>query len=99
MKSALLWLGLMLMLAAEFFAAHSAALHSIVPYIGIAMALLMAFTFMELGSARGPARIFALAGFFWLLIMMGLGSLDSATRRDIRVPLLAAPGSTDLPGR
>jgi molybdopterin-containing oxidoreductase family iron-sulfur binding subunit len=47
-----------------------------------------ALTFMRLGSSRGLTPAFALAGVFWLCILIGLGSLDSFTRHDIGISAL-----------
>ena len=82
----LVWVGLLVLLVCEFVAARVPELRGIVPAIGIGMALLVAFSFMQLGSSRGLTPIFAVAGVFWLCIMLGLGSLDVFTRHDIPIP-------------
>ncbi len=82
----LVWLGLLLMLGLQFVLAHHAVSRQIVPFVGITMAVVVALTFMRLGSSKGLIPIFALAGVFWILVMMGLGGLDSFTRHDIPVP-------------
>ena len=83
------WLVLLVLLGIEFAAAHGPAGRYAAPGIGIAMAVLVALSFMRLGSSRGLAPVFALAGVFWLLIMLGLGSLDPLTRHDL--PVTSAP--------
>ena len=49
------------------------------------MVLMVAISFMEV--RRGPAivRAFAVAALFWLLILLGLGSVDPLTRTDFPV--------------
>ena len=81
----LVWLLLLLLLAAEFLAVQLPATRDAVPFIGIAMAVIVAFTFMRLGSSRGLMPVFAAAAVFWLCIMIGLGSMDSFTRHDLPV--------------
>ena len=84
MPVVLIWLALMLGLAAELAAAWL-GMQAITPFIGIALALLVAFTFMRLASSRGLVTIFAFAGVFWLCVLLALGSLDAATRTNITV--------------
>ena len=45
-----------------------------------AKALLVAFFFMHLRSAHYMLRIAAMAGFFWLAILIGLSLTDFAIR-------------------
>jgi hypothetical protein len=77
------WLLLLALVAVEFVTAYLLPVRGLTPFIGIGMACLVALTFMRLGSSRGLPRVFAAAGLFWVLVMMGLGSLDSFTRRDV----------------
>ena len=56
--------------------------------IGLAMATLVALTFMQLARMPGLPAAFALAAVFWLMILMGLGSMDPVTRHDIPVDSL-----------
>ncbi len=51
----------------------------------VLMAALVAIVFMEVG--RGPVivRGFAVAAMFWLLLLLGLGSIDPLTRVDYHV--------------
>ena len=81
------WL-VLLLLALQFVAAGLPILRGAVPVIGLGMAVLVALTFMRLGSSRGLTPAFALAGVFWLCILIGLGSLDSFTRHDIGISAL-----------
>ncbi|HET8877117.1 MAG TPA: cytochrome C oxidase subunit IV family protein [Casimicrobiaceae bacterium] len=48
--------------------------------IAVAKALLVAFFFMHLRSAHYMLRIAAMAGFFWLAILIGLSLTDFAIR-------------------
>ncbi len=41
---------------------------------------------MELKRSSGLVRAFAVAGFFWLLILLTLTSADYLTRRDTNAP-------------
>lgn len=79
------WLLLLALLAVEFLFSWLPGARSVVPFIGIGMAVLVALTFMRLGSSRGLMPVFAVAGVFWLCVMLGLGSLDAFTRHDIPV--------------
>lgn len=80
----LVWLVLLVLLLMEFAAAYLPSLRGAPPFIGIFMACVVAMTFMRPGS-RGLPPIFAIAGVFWLLVMLGLGGMDSFTRHDISV--------------
>ena len=82
---ALVWLLLLALLAAEFLLARLPGTRGLVPFIGIGMAALVALTYMRLGNSQGLTPVFAVAGVFWLCVMLGLGSLDSFTRHDIPV--------------
>ena len=88
----LVWLLLSVGVAAELLLAAFGGQNA-VPFIGVALAVLVAFTFMRLGSSRGLVPVFAVAGVFWLAVLLGLGGLDSATRRDVAL----SPAVTGLP--
>ena len=79
----LVWLVLLLLLGLEFVAAYLPVACGVAPFIGIGMAVFVALTFMRLGRDRGLPSIFALAGIFWLFVILGLGGLDSFTRHDV----------------
>ncbi len=66
------------------------------PFIGLGMAALVALTFMRLGKGRGLVPVFAVAGMFWLCVLLGLGTLDPFTRHDI--PAGTLTGSDSLAG-
>jgi cytochrome c oxidase subunit 4 len=55
--------------------------------IAVTKGLLVLLVFMELKASAGLVRVFAAAGFFWLLIMIGLTSADYTHRTDQRVPV------------
>jgi purine-cytosine permease-like protein len=44
------------------------------------MVLIVVFGFMRLASAPVVARGFAVAAMFWLVLLLGLGSMDALTR-------------------
>lgn len=55
--------------------------------IAVIKALLVLVLFMELKGSSGLVRVFAAAGFFWLLIMIGLTSADYTHRTDHKVAI------------
>jgi cytochrome c oxidase subunit IV len=59
--------------------------------IACTKAILVLLLFMELRASSGLVRVFACAGFFWLLIMIALTSADYTHRTDQRVPLDEVP--------
>ena len=83
----LTWFCLLVLVGVEFGASRVPAGAAVAPFIGVAMAMIVAMTFMRLASAPGLAAVFALAGVFWLAVLFGLGSLDSATRHDVPIPM------------
>ena len=70
--------------------------------IAAAKALLVLLFFMELVRSSGLVRAFAVAGFFWLLILLALTSADYLTRRDVsapwQAPTDAGPGAASMGG-
>ncbi len=56
-----------------------------------AMTAIVAAAFMEIGQAPVIARGFAAAGLVWLVVLLGLGSMDRLTRTDHAVT--ANPGA------
>ena len=50
------------------------------------MIALVAFGYMRLRAETPLSRIFAIAGLFWLAIMLSLGNLDFIVRRNQPVP-------------
>lgn len=88
------WLALAVLLALECGASflplgHAGGALLLVP--GLAMAVIVAFAFMRLGRASGVAQAFALFGVFWVLVLLGLGSMDAMTRHDIPVRITTYP--------
>jgi cytochrome c oxidase subunit 4 len=51
----------------------------------------VAFLFMDVGRVSPLSRIFALAGMFWLVILIGLTSVDFLARHDYPAPVLTPP--------
>ena len=84
------WVMLMLLLGLEVLAA---VLHAGWLAYGLApvMIALVAFRFMHIGRQSALTRIFALAGLFWLVVLLGLGSIDYIVRRDVQVPVVTVP--------
>jgi hypothetical protein len=85
----LAWLALLGLGALELGASFlplSRSLRPLVMIPGVLMLLVVLVAFMEVG--RGPAivRGFVVAALFWLILLLGLGSIDPLTRNDYRVP-------------
>jgi cytochrome c oxidase subunit 4 len=78
------WLLLLALLAIEFLLSAIPGAQFAPPIVGVAMAVLVSVTFMRLASTRGVATIAAMAGVFWIGILLGMGLLDPLTRHDIR---------------
>jgi cytochrome c oxidase subunit IV len=91
----LIWAALMLLLGCEVLAA---VLHAGWVAFGLApvMVALVAGGFMHVLRASPLAHIFAAAGLFWLLILVGLGGIDFFARRDYPAPVLS-PSSVSRP--
>lgn len=82
------WLGLFALLAlttAMAFVQLGSANIVIALSIAIAKAALVLWFFMELKGSAGLTRAFALAGFFWLLILIVLTWTDYSQRRDTMI--------------
>jgi cytochrome c oxidase subunit 4 len=79
------WVLLLVLLGVQF----GAAMLTFAPWLrvlillpALAMAAIVGIVFMEIGRAPVIARGFAVAGLFWLLVLLGLGSMDPLTRTD-----------------
>jgi cytochrome c oxidase subunit 4 len=79
------WVLLLGLLGIEF----GVAMLSFAPWLralillpAMAMAVIVGVVFMEVGRGPVVARGFAVAGLFWLLVLLGLGSMDPLTRTD-----------------
>jgi cytochrome c oxidase subunit IV len=84
------WAALMLLLARNTglaFVSLGVAQLGVSLAIACTKALLVLLLFMELKASSGLVRVFACAGFFWLLIMIALTSADYTHRTDQRVPI------------
>ena len=81
----LVWGGLLLLLALQFGLAFTPVPRTVLPGIALGMVAIVAFSFMRLRAAGALAGVFAAAAVFWLCVMMGLGSMDPATRTTISV--------------
>ena len=84
------WLALLVLLAlttASAFLPLGTANVFISLGIAVAKALIVLLFFMELKASAALVRVFAAAGFFWLMIMIALTSADYTHRTDQRVPL------------
>ncbi len=81
----LAWVLLLVLLAIQFGAAFlplAPWLRVLILLPALAMAATVGMVFMEIGRAPTAARGFAAAGLFWLLVLLGLGSMDPLTRTD-----------------
>lgn len=77
------WLWLMVLLALEVGMSFLPLDRSARPLILIAAVLMVwviGSIFMEVGQGPEVVRLFAVAGLLWLIILLGLGSLDPMTR-------------------
>jgi cytochrome c oxidase subunit 4 len=84
------WLALIILLAlttASAFIPLGTANLFISLGIAVTKALIVLLFFMELRASVALVRVFAAAGFFWLMIMIALTTADYTHRTDQRVPL------------
>jgi cytochrome c oxidase subunit 4 len=84
------WLALIILLSlttALAFAPLGTATLFVSLTIAVTKALIVLLFFMELKASTALVRVFAAAGFFWLLIMIALTTADYTHRTDQRVPL------------
>jgi len=90
----LLWVALLLLLGMEVLAA---VLHAGWVAFGLApiMVALVAAGFMHVLQASQLSRVFASAGLFWLLILVGLGGVDFFARNDYPAPQLGPSSVSD----
>lgn len=80
---AAVWLALGLLFALELAGAFTGFGHRFGGFLLVpaaVMVLLVGFFFMRVREAGRLARFVALAAAFWLLVLLGLGSIDPMTR-------------------
>lgn len=87
---ALAWVGLLVLFVVEL-AAALLKFGVIAPAVGVAMVAVVALFFMRLRDAPALSRIFVVAGVFWLLVLLGLSSVDMFTRSDYPAPMPTEP--------
>jgi caa(3)-type oxidase subunit IV len=80
------WFVLVLLVGAQLLVARVLNHGNFAPLIGVAMAGIVAFVFMDLRRSNNLTRIFAIGGVFWLIILIGLGILDPVTRVQVTTP-------------
>ena len=91
----LTWIALLVLLAIAYFMAFLPIDRDLRPVIlipAVLMVVLVATVFMEAGRGPTIVRLFIGAGLLWLLILLGLGSLDPLTRTNY-------PLQTGVPAR
>ncbi len=79
----LAWVALMALAGGEFLisGAHMPQPdRPVVLVLAAVMVVIVAFGFMHLGRAPVVAKGFAVAALFWLIVLLGLGSMDALTR-------------------
>lgn len=84
-----LWLLLLALGGAEFALSFSSIPRDWRPLVilpGVLMIVTVAVGFMEVKRGVVLVRAFAVAAMFWLLVLLGLGSVDAFTRTDYHVP-------------
>jgi hypothetical protein len=77
------WLALLVLALAEIggsFIHFDRSLRPLLLLPALAMVALVGLTFMRVQHSIAPARGFALAGLLWLLLLLGLGTMDPLTR-------------------
>jgi cytochrome c oxidase subunit IV len=79
------WSALILLLAAEL-ATTLLQVGTLSLPIGLGMVGVAAAAFMKPQMASSLSRIFVAAGIFWLLVLLGLGTMDPLTRTDYPAP-------------
>lgn len=82
-RALFVWLTLLLLAIAEIgggFCHFDRSLRPLLLLPALAMVALVGLTFMRVHRSIAPARGFALAGLLWLLLLLGLGTMDPLTR-------------------
>jgi cytochrome c oxidase subunit IV len=79
----LAWIALILLWGLEFgisFIQMPPSIRPVILLVAFAMLAVVAVFFMHLGSGPTVVRGFAVAGVFWMIVLIGLGSMDPMTR-------------------
>jgi cytochrome c oxidase subunit IV len=88
------WLSLLVLLAAELLVTLLPIRQggaTVVLIFAAVMLAIIGLAFMRLRSASGLAQAFVVAGVFWVMVLLGLGSMDPLTRTDYPVPVTTYP--------
>ncbi len=91
---------LLALLAAEYFASFlPLGGHARLALLAVALAMagVLMTQFMELRRAGAPAVMFVIAAALWLVILLGLGTLDPVTRAMYPAPESAVSASMKAP--
>lgn len=91
---AIVWLALVALLGVELGGAFIRLGHGFSGLLLLPaglMVVLVGLYFMRVRASGGLARFFALAAIFWLVVLLGLGSIDPMTRHDYPVPVTQYP--------
>ncbi|HTV78317.1 MAG TPA: hypothetical protein VMF03_08670 [Steroidobacteraceae bacterium] len=89
-----LWGALLLLGAIEFglaFLPLARLARPLVMLPAVPMIVLVAAGFMNVLEGPAIVRAFAIAAMFWLLVLLGLGSVDALTRVDYAAPSPSIP--------
>lgn len=89
-----IWLALLVLFGVELGAAFLPLGHALAGLIllpAAAMVALVGFGFMRLRRFGAITHIFALAAVFWLVVLLGLGSMDPFTRTEYPVRVTTYP--------
>ncbi|CAH2600593.1 conserved membrane protein of unknown function [Rhodovastum atsumiense] len=88
------WLAVLGLLAAQLWAVPLLPGWLAAPALVLLMAamlIVIGTAFMRMYSVSGLAQAFAVAALLWLVILLGLGSVDPLTRTDYSVPVTRHP--------
>ena len=83
LRVALAWVALIVLWGAEFgisFMYMPPSIRPIILIIAAVMIAIIAVFFMHVGRGPTIVRGFAVAAIFWMIILIGLGSMDPLTR-------------------
>lgn len=77
------WIALMLLWGLEFglsFVHMSPSIRSVLLIVAAGMVLVVGLVFMHVGRGPTIVRGFAVVAIFWIIVLLGLGSMDPLTR-------------------